>query len=62
VRTITYGAAASLDGFIARLDHSVDTSIPLLPQGERQIDLELVECRATKQGCVYARYRIVSGK
>lgn len=32
--------------------------VPLFHQMNRQIDLELIECRALKNGCVYVLYRV----
>jgi dihydrofolate reductase len=32
--------------------------IPLFPPMKRQIDLELLECRQFKNGCVYVSYRV----
>lgn len=34
------------------------SGIPLFHKMRRQIDLELVECRAMKNGCVYLLYRV----
>ncbi len=34
------------------------SGIPLFHAMKRQIDLELLECRALKGGCVYVRYRV----
>jgi dihydrofolate reductase len=34
------------------------SGIPLFLPLKRQIDLELVECRAFRSGCVYLRYRV----
>lgn len=34
------------------------SGIPLFHEMSRQIDLELVECRAMKHGCVYVYYRV----
>lgn len=34
------------------------TGIPLFHQMTRQIDLELIECRPFKNGCVYVLYRV----
>ena len=34
------------------------SGIPLFHQMKKQIDLELVECRAFKNGCVYVRYNV----
>jgi dihydrofolate reductase len=34
------------------------TGIPLFHPMSRQIDLELLECRALKNGCVYVTYRV----
>jgi dihydrofolate reductase len=34
------------------------TGIPLFHPMNRQIDLELLECRAFKNGCVYVTYRV----
>jgi dihydrofolate reductase len=34
------------------------SGIPLFHPLSRQIDLELLECRAFKNGCVYVRYRV----
>jgi dihydrofolate reductase len=34
------------------------SGIPLFHQMSRQIDLELVECRRFRNGCVYVRYRV----
>ncbi|HEX6123759.1 MAG TPA: dihydrofolate reductase family protein [Pyrinomonadaceae bacterium] len=35
--------------------------IPLFHKMKRQIDLELIECRPFKNGCVYLLYRVKSG-
>jgi hypothetical protein len=35
--------------------------IPLFHPMSRQIDLELEECRAFKNGCVYVLYRVRHG-
>ena len=35
--------------------------IPLFHEMERQIDLELTECRPFKNGCVYVLYRVRTG-
>lgn len=37
----------------------VGGGIPFFPQGQRQVDLELVETRAYEAGVVYLRYRVV---
>ena len=34
------------------------TGIPVFHAMERQIDLELLECRAFRNGCVYVQYRV----
>ena len=34
------------------------SGIPLFHRMERQVDLELTECRAFKNGCVYVNYRV----
>jgi dihydrofolate reductase len=34
------------------------SGIPLFHQMKRQIDLELIECRPFKNGCVYVLYRV----
>ena len=34
------------------------SGIPLFPESLRQIDLQLVESRSIKHGCVYVRYRV----
>jgi dihydrofolate reductase len=34
------------------------SGIPLFHKMSRQIDLELLECRQFKNGCVYVRYRV----
>ncbi len=34
------------------------TGIPLFHEMERQIDLELLECKTFKNGCVYVTYRV----
>ena len=34
------------------------SGIPLFHQMKKQLDLELVECRAFKNGCVYVRYKV----
>ena len=34
------------------------SGIPLFHTMNRQIDLELLECRPFKNGCVYVRYRV----
>lgn len=34
------------------------SGIPLFHQMEKQIDLELIECRPFKNGCVYVLYRV----
>lgn len=34
------------------------SGIPLFPEMKRQVDLELLECRPFKNGCVYVRYRV----
>ncbi len=34
------------------------SGIPLFYEMSRQIDLELIECRPFKNGCVYVRYRV----
>lgn len=34
------------------------SGIPLFHQMKRQIDLELIECRPFKNGCIYAYYRV----
>jgi dihydrofolate reductase len=36
--------------------------IPLFHPMSRQIDLELLECRPFKNGCVYVLYRIKAGR
>ena len=35
------------------------SGIPLFHQMKKQIDLELMECRPFKNGCVYVHYRVV---
>lgn len=49
MRTVTYGAACSLDGFIAA---------PLLRDPGHRVALELSECRTLDGGCVLATYRV----
>src|SRR5438874_10966022 len=34
------------------------SGVPLFHEMSRQIDLELLECRAMKNGCVYVRYEV----
>jgi dihydrofolate reductase len=34
------------------------SGIPLFHEMKRQIDLELLECRALKNGCVYVLYKV----
>jgi dihydrofolate reductase len=36
------------------------SGVPLFHEMKRQIDLELIECRAFKNGCVYVLYRVKS--
>lgn len=36
--------------------------IPLFHSMSRQIDLELIECRQFKNGCVYVLYRVIPGR
>ena len=38
------------------------SGIPLFNEMKKQIDLELLECRPFKNGCVYVSYRIKPGK
>jgi dihydrofolate reductase len=38
------------------------SGIPLFHEMKRQIDLELLECKAFKNGCVYVSYRVKRGK
>lgn len=37
------------------------TGVPLFHRMDRQIDLELVECRQLKSGCVYVLYNVKNG-
>ncbi len=34
------------------------SGVPLFHKMKRQIDLELIECRALKNGCVYVLYSV----
>ena len=34
------------------------SGIPMFPESRQQLDLELVECRPIKNGCVYLMYRV----
>jgi hypothetical protein len=54
MHTITFGGASILDNYLARADHAVDWILPM----PRQIDLELRECKAFKNGCVLVTYRV----
>jgi dihydrofolate reductase len=36
------------------------SGIPLFHQMDRQIDLELIECKPFKNGCVYVLYRVIN--
>ena len=38
------------------------SGIPLFHEMKKQIDLELIECRALKNGCVYVLYRVKNGE
>ncbi len=74
MRTVTYGAACSLDGFIADPDGTIDwlhfsddvrhpillgSGIPLFRDAGRRIPLRLLECRAIDGGCIMATYKVV---
>jgi hypothetical protein len=68
VRKVTFGGANSLDNYFARKNHAVDWLLwsdeaagkgkAPYPGMKHQIDLELLECRAFKNGCVLVKYRV----